>query len=460
MRVRATVFEAGDRVGGKMNTIRDGGYLVEEGPNGWLDNERATRRLLAALGLENEVIRSEDAARRRFVLADGKPCEVPLSPAAFLKSRVLPLRAKLRAAAEPFVPASRSGRLAAQDPRLDETIYEFGARRLGREFAERLLDPMVKGIFGGDARRLSLAACFPRMVELETEYGGLVRAMVRIARERKRSGRRGPSAAGPSGALLSLRGGMGCLTQALARKLRGRVLTRAPVVDVVQEGADWWVLTEGARHGPFECVVDASPAHSAARHLARFGLSELLCGIPYVPIAVVTLAFEVSRVGNAIEAFGMLNPTREGKRLLGVLWSSAIFRGRAPEGTVLFRCMVGGAHDPSAVNLDDDELVRLCTAELDPIHRFAGAPARHWVIRHEKAIAQYERGHLCRLKALEERTASVPGLWLAGSSYRGVSANHCIAEAERVARDVLDYIASRSRRSQAQAAIEREAAGV
>jgi len=438
-----TLFEASDRVGGKLRTIRDGGYLIEEGPNGWLDNEPATSLLLCQLGLDRDVIRSEAAARRRFVLVDGKPREIPTSPLAFVRSDVLPALSKLRVAAEILVPRRRDLGRAADDPRLDETIYEFGRRRLGRAFAEILLDPMVKGVFGGDARRLSLAASFPRMVELERDHGSLIKAMVTLSARRKDWG---ASPSGPAGELLSLRQGMGSLPKAIRGCLRGRVLTEARVTDVAREADSWWVFARGERFGPFDCVVDASPAYEAARHLSRFGVSDLLSRIPYVPIVVVTLAYDSGRVAYPLNGFGMLNPTRERKRLLGVLWSASIFKGRAPAGVTTLRCMVGGAADPDAICLDDVGLVRLCADELRDVYGLRGDPLKFWVIRHERAIAQYESGHLSRLRDLASRLDPLPGLFLTGSSYRGVSTNHCIAQARKTAEAALRHLSSQSKR--------------
>ncbi len=439
-----TVIESSESLGGKIRTIREDGYLVEEGPNGWLDNEPAMARLLSRIGLEGAALRSEEATRHRFLLVGGRLREIPLSPREFVRTDLLPPVSKLRVAAELLVPRGRELGRAAEDPGSDETIFEFGRRRLGRRFAELFLDPMAKGIFGGDARRLSLAATFPRMVELERDYGGLFRAMMKLSRERRRNGGAASSPAGPGGTLTTFDGGMEMLPDALRRVLSGPVHTDSPVEEVWRDGKSWWVRAGAGRRGPFDCVIDATPAHAAARHLSDPGISRLLAGIAYVPMAVVALAFDRRRVEHPLYGFGMLCPSSERARLLGVLWSTSIFKGRAPEGKIVLRCMAGGAATPEAVGLTDDQLVRLCMEELSPLYGIKGDPERAWIVRHEKAIAQYERGHLARMKEISRKLRSTPGLFLTGSSYGGVSTNHCVAEAEVTAGKVLDFLCARA----------------
>ncbi len=436
-----TVLEAADRVGGKLQTRREDGWAVEEGPNGFLDSEPATLELVRRLELQEELARSGDAARRRFLLLRGRLQELPLTPGAFLRSGLLGPAAKLRMAAELLVPRRRDLGRAAEDPATDETVYDFGRRRLGRAFAETLLDPMVKGIWGGDARRTSLAAAFPRMVELEREHGSLLRALARISRRRRREG--GPAAGpGPSGVLHSFRHGMAVLPRRAAERLRAELILDAPVREIRPDGDGWRLVAGERERGPFAAVVDAAPAHAACRHLPTAPLRELVGGIRYAPLTVIALGLAREAVAHPLDGFGMLVPGREGRRLLGVLWSSSIWPGRAPRGRVLLRCMAGGA---DLLDGPDAAAIDLALAELRQLYGLRGEPERAWVLRHERAIAQYEVGHLARLAAAERELAGLPGLLLAGSSYRGISVNHCVAEAPRTARAVLDHLAGPAR---------------
>ena len=440
-RVSVTVFEKNDAPGGHLRTIRDGDWQLEWGPNGFLDNEPATLRLVERLDLNGALLRSSDAARKRFLLSGGRLQELPSSPPAFIKTGLLSPLAKLRVACE-FLVRKRAGLDDPNPaPEADETIYDFGVRRLGREFAEVFLDPMVKGVFGGDARELSLAAAFPRMVELERDHGGLFKALIAISKQKKKA-----ADAGPSGTLHSFRGGMAALIDALVGSLDGdddaEVRTSAPVTGLTRDDAGWTVTTDDASHGPFDAVVDASPAHEAAGHAPGPELRELIGGIDYSPMAVVTLGFTRDDVGHDVDGFGHLIPTREGHRLLGALWTSSIFSDRAAGGHVLIRAMAGGPRDPHILDLDDDALVALAVAELTPVLDLRSMPVRSWVIRHPHAIAQYRPGHLRRLKDLDQALAAWPGLVLTGSSYRGISVNYCAKEAEIAAARILDHLAS------------------
>ena len=440
--VRVTVFDKGAAAGGNLQTIRQDGWQLEWGPNGFLDNEPATLRLVSRLGLDAALVRSSDAARRRFLLVDGRLQEIPTSPKAFLQSKLLPLSGKLRMAGEMLVPPRRDLGRAAEDPATDETIAAFGRRRLGADFTAVMLDPMVKGVFGGEAEQLSLAAAFPRMVELEQQYGGLFKAMMKLARKRKQE-RKSATDAGPSGTLHSFQGGMGQLISALTDNLAAdpsaTLLTDAEVESINRTGDGWTVATEDRTYGPFDSVVEAAPAHAAARHLqgvdGRFG--ELLGQIPFAPMAVIALGFKRDAVGHDLNGFGLLVPGRERRELLGALWTSTIFPGRAPEGHVLIRCMAGGAGNPEAMDLDDEALTNLILSELRPLLDLKGAPAMVKIIRHRRAIAQYTQGHLARLAQLDRVCDEFAGLHLTGSSYRGISVNYCLKEAEIAADKVL-----------------------
>ncbi len=445
--LQVTVCEASSEVGGHLQTLREDGFTIEAGPNGFLDNEPATLRLVERLGLTGELQRSSDAARRRFILLGGRLREIPVSPGSFLRSDLLSWRGKLRVAGEPFVPRRAGLGREADDPTVDETVDAFGRRRLGNEFAERLLDPMVKGIFGGDSRQLSLAAAFPRMIELEREHGSLVRALIALSRQRRRMAQ-----AGPSGALHSFRDGMARLPRRLAEVLaatgRVRLLTGTPVTAVVPDGDRWRLETAGETVAPCDHVVVTAPAHVAARLLPGERLQALLDGIPFSSLAVVSLAFRREDVHHPLDGFGLLVPGGERRQLLGVLWTSSIFPGRAPDGTVLLRCMAGG---PDAAVLDRSaaELVDLALAECRQLLGLRGAPLRSRVFRHRRGIAQYVRGHPARLRAIAAELALRPGLSLAGSSYRGIAVNHCVAEAERTAERLIEELAERTARSRA-----------
>jgi oxygen-dependent protoporphyrinogen oxidase len=383
-----------------------------------------------------------EATARRFLLVDGQIQEIPTSPKAFLKSGMMSTGAKLRMAGELFIPARRNLGRAAEDPSTDETIDQFGTRRLGRTFADIMLDPMVKGVFGGESKRLSLAAAFPRMVELEKEYGGLFKAMAKLARQKKKEGR-SKTDAGPSGVLHSFTGGMATLIDALAAELaadpQAEILTDADVRKISRDRDRWRVTTATGDAGTFDVVIEAAPAHAAARHIGHLDpvFADHLAAIPFAPMAVIALGFGRDAVGHDLNGFGMLVPTRERRDLLGVLWTSSIFGGRAPDGKILLRCMAGGSGNPDFMNQSDEDMTSVILSELRPLLGLKGAPGMVKVIRHDRAIAQYVPGHLARLNEIDRTAAGFPGLYLTGSSYRGISVNACVKEAESLADDVL-----------------------
>ncbi|MBK7189824.1 MAG: protoporphyrinogen oxidase [bacterium] len=439
--VAVTVFEKDTQSGGNLRTINQGGWQFEWGPNGFLDNEPATLRLVDRLGLRPRLLRSNDAARHRFLLVNGRLEEIPLSPKAFLSSRLLSAGGKLRMAGELLVPRRKDLGRAAADPATDETIDQFGERRLGREFADVMLDPMVKGVFGGESKQLSLAAAFPRMVELERDHGGLFRAMIALGREKRRKGRR--TDAGPTGVLHSFDGGMAVLVDALAAALESdteaEVVRGADVQALSRDTDGWTVRWPGGERGGFAAVVDAAPAHAAAVHVRGLdaALADDLARIPYAPMAVIALGYARGDVGHDLNGFGMLVPGRERKNILGALWSSSIFPGLAPEGRVMLRCMAGGAGNPGVMDLGDEALVELVLADLRGLFGLRGKPELVNIIRHQRAIAQYVPGHLARLQAIDAAAARHGRLWFSGSAYRGIAVNACVKETESLADRIM-----------------------
>jgi protoporphyrinogen/coproporphyrinogen III oxidase len=444
------LFESEERAGGKIFSESAQGYLMEWGPNGFLDSKPDTLKLCGDLGLEDELLRSRDAARKRFIFSGGRLHRVPESPVAFFRSPLLSVGGRFRILKEAWAPGSPPGQ--------DTTIAEFGSRRLGREAMEKLLDPMVSGIFAGDPAVMSLASCFPRIAEMEKEYGSLLRAMMALARERKRKdkeakalrglGRKpeatvGGGPAGPGGTLTSFRGGMSRLVEALARELGDAVLTRARVVKISHEpgGVGTSCFRISCRHQDLEsdfradAVVVALPAHEASCILEPMApeVSRLLSQIPYAPVAVVGLGFPEDAAPGALDGFGFLVPHGEGVPLLGSLWTSSIFPGRAPDGSLFTRNMVGGWRNGSILSKEDAELQEMVLQVLEKALHARGQVEFRRVVRHAKAIPLYTVGHGIRLQEIEERVKAFPGLYLTGNAYRGVALNDCTREAERVA---------------------------
>jgi oxygen-dependent protoporphyrinogen oxidase len=431
------VLEAASRVGGNLRTERVDGYRVEWGPNGFLDNVPATLDLVRRLGLEGEVVRASESAARRFLWRGGKLHLLPSGLGDFLASPLLSLGGRLRVLGEPF---------ARKHPGGDETVFDFASRRIGREAAAVLVDAMVSGVFAGDAHRLSLRSAFPKMAEMEQRHGGLVKAMLAKQWQRMKEKRSGASPAaaggpvGPGGTLTSFRDGIETFVEALAAGLNGDVhLDRAARSLDRSDRRGWSVATASGGPVDAEAVVLAVPAEHAAPMIAPLDdtVAATLRRIPTAPVAVVALAYSVEAIGATPNGFGFLVPRGEALRVLGCLCDSSIFPGRAPEGKVLVRAMIGGAHDPHAIELAESELVRLAATEVARAMGFTAEPERHWVFRHRAGIAQYVVGHEELVDTAAHRLRSWPGLHLAGSAYYGVSMNSCVEKAPAIAERVL-----------------------
>jgi len=436
--VQVAVLEKEDRWGGKIWSIKADGFLCEWGPNGFLDNKPQTLELCRRLGADAQLLRSNDNARKRFIFSAGMLHQLPENGPSFLKSPLISWPGKLRLAMEPLIPQYRSD--------VDETLAAFGRRRLGDEALAKLIAPMVSGIFAGDPETMSLKSCFPRIAELEAEYGGLIKAMVRLAKKKKQEiaeGKVVASAAGPGGILTSFRDGIQTLTDILVAALgseavlSGREATR---VSRAQDGSYRVLTSQGELTA--DAVVIASPAYAAAamtREQAP-GVAELLDGIPYATMTVACFGYERQRIARDLSGFGYLIPKAEGKNTLGTLWDSSIFENRAPEGQVLLRSMMGGACFPDYVKLSDAEVQRRVQADLQTIMGITAPPDFVRIFRHEQAIPQYIVGHGRRLAALEDQLTRHPGLVLTGNSYRGIGLNDCVAAAHRATIEVLGYL--------------------
>ena len=443
--VDVVVLERSSRTGGNIRTEQVDGYVCESGPDGFLDNAPATIALVGELGLHSRLLPSNDQARRRYIFRNGRLSEVPTSPGALLKSPLLSPGGKLRLVLEPFATARRDD---------DESIIDFATRRIGSEAAAVFVDPMVSGVYAGDAAALSLKACFPKMRQIEDDHGGLVRGLIATRRSRKRTDTPGA----PAGRLTSFTGGMSDLIDALTRALGSVVHTSTAVTSIERNqtpslspnrspGRAYRVSTSQGTLDADAVVLSGAAAESAAIVRELDGqVSALVDGIPTSPLAVVCLGYEEAAIRSVcrLDGFGFLVPRDEGIRMLGALWETSIYQRRAPAGRVLIRVMIGGARDPDAVTLCDTELRRIVRSDLKRTMNVSAVPEFVRVTRHTRGIPQYVRGHQGRMQRIDALLKAHHGLFLAGNSYRGVSINACIADASAVAEAALRAIGQSS----------------
>lgn len=424
-----TVLESDNRAGGKIWTDKTDGFLCEKGANGFLDNKPRTLELCKSLGIEP--VRSNENSKKRFIYLNGKLNALPESAPSFIKSDLLSWGGKLRILLEYNAPRGPE----------DETVADFIIRRLGKEALERLIDPMCSGIYAGDPYKMSIKSCFARIKELEQEYGGLIKALFAIRKQKKlqqkASGDTKVSVA-PGGTLTSFYNGAQTITDALAEKLKDKLHLGVQVHGISREKGAYQIYTSKDTVEA-DIVVLASPAYATSEILKDLdsGTSKILSDIPYPHVSVVCFGYKKEKVGNPLNGFGFLVPHIEGRKILGCLWDTSIFPNRASEGYALLRTMVGGAKSPEMAMLEDEKIISMVFDELKPILSFKSEPDLIRIYRWEKAIPQYLLGHSKRLGSIEERLRSHPGLYLTGNAYKGIGINDCVESGYKLADEIV-----------------------
>ena len=432
MGVPVLLLEQAERVGGVIQSVRRDGVLFEAGPQSFLLNP-ALAELVREAGLENEVL-TGDARAARYVLLGGKLVRAPMSPLGLLSSGLLSWSTKKRLFGEPFGKTS--------PPEQDESIAAFVRRKFGAELLDRMVAPMVGGIFAGDPERLSLRAAFPAVYEAEKTYGSVIRGMMKARKTRDSSA--------PRARLAALRDGNETLAARLAEKLGAIVRTRARVVALrrvpaagggrgaVEETSAYEVEcdVEGRRETiPARAVVIATPTRAAAALLVPLAPAAAteLARIEYAAVAVVGTSYSREHLKQPLDGFGFLAPRSERVRVLGTVFNSCVFPGRAPEEQTMLTSFVGGVADPSAAGLPDEPLYQTVEAELRRVLGIFFRPVTRFAQRWPQAIPQYGLGHRELIARVREGLAAVPGVFLAGNYLDGPSVGACVETANRVA---------------------------
>lgn len=419
-----TVYEAASRAGGVIRSVRQDGYLAEFGPNSVLDISPIIRSLIRDLGLEPRRLYSDPAADNRYLVRGRRPVRLPMSPPGLLTCNLFSWRAKLALLREPFV-RRRTGTT-------EESVAEFVLRRLDREWLDYAINPMIGGIYAGDPARLSVRHGFPRLHALEQRYGSLIKGQILGARERKRKGEVSKQEAKK----ISFDEGLEVLTETLRDRLGMAISLDRPVRRLTPEGGRWIVSDTRGNHA-HRAVLLAAPAHRLADIElagARDGGLTLLGEIRYPPVASVVLGFRRTDVAHPLDGFGMLVPQVENLSILGTLFSSSLFRNRAPAGHVLLTSYVGGTRAPELARRPVDELVAMTLADLRLLLGIRGEPTFEHVMVYDRAIPQYEVGYGRFKDRMTQLETDHPGLFLAGHFRDGISladsilAGHAVAE--------------------------------
>ncbi len=443
--VEVIVLESKDRVGGAIWTHRVGGFTLEGGPDSFITNKPWGVDLCRSLGLSDRLVDTDPQHRRSFVVREGRLMPVPegfvlMAPnriGPILTTPILSIRGKLRMLLDLVRPRRK-------DDGADESLASFVKRRLGREALDRLVQPLVGGIYTADPNELSVRATLPQFLAMESEHGSLILAAWRQARkarwvEKTASGAR-------YGMFVTLADGMDTLPKALAAALpAGSVRTSTAVRRLSRKGpASPWVveLLDGP---PIEAsaVVLATEAHASARLIDGVDpdLALQLRAIPYASSVIVNIAYPRDQIAHPLDGFGAVVPAIENRSILAVSFLSVKFPHRAPPGTVLMRVFVGGATRPDLFERDDEAIKTLVRAELYELLGARGEPLLIEVGRHPRAMPQYTLGHLDRVEAIRQRAARHSRLILSGVAYDGVGIPDCVHAAELAADAALSALA-------------------
>lgn len=434
------VLEASERLGGKILTEQLDGLTIEGGPDSFLSSKPAALQLCEELGLGDRVIGTTDSGGGTFILRSGRleplpegiTMLVPTRLRPLLRSRLLSPVGKLRMGLDLFIPPRRDAS--------DESVGHFVRRRLGREAFERMAQPLLSGIYAGDAEQLSLLATFPRLRETELRYGSLTRGMLAQRRQAREATPSGPRRS----AFISLRGGVGELIEGLAAAMPDVEIhtdTAATGVEPCTAGG-YLVSTSTGQRFEANGLIFATPAYATADLLERIDpdLEPLLRQIPYVSTATVTLGYRTSDIERRSEGRGFVIPRVENRELTAVTWATNKFSGRAPDDVALVRAFVGRAGREAAVDLPDADLLQLVRRELREILGITAQPVMARVYRWHRALPQYVLGHTELLKQIKGRVAQIPGVRLSGSAYRGVGIPDCIQSGQTAAEQLLECL--------------------
>jgi protoporphyrinogen/coproporphyrinogen III oxidase len=430
------VIDAAPRTGGVIGTDFLDGVLCERGPNSILDTAPLISELLSLLDIRQQRVETSALSSKRYIVRNGELMVAPTSPAAFMRTPLFSIGAKLRLIKEPFVSRAATAQ--------EESVSEFVTRRLGRELLDYAVEPFVAGIYAGNPDELALAAAFPRLHALEQRHGSLIRGQIAGARERRQQAQTGERAKNAARSF-SFINGMQTLTDALERAIGGvQTSTRAAGISSTTAGSLCTHLESNAAtgHTRSRAIVLAVPAVEAAALMLPYApdAARALNEIPYAPIASVVRAYDRAAVAHPLDGFGFLAPRVEKRRILGCLFSSSMFERRAPADMVVLTTFIGGRRDPQLAMADDSDIERINSDELKELIGARGSPALSAITRWPRAIPQYTLGHLERVRRAEAAQQALPGLFLCGSYREGVAVGDRIKSAHGTADAVMRFM--------------------
>lgn len=445
-----TLIEREPRFGGKIDTAYEDDFIIEGGPDSFVTIKPHGTMLCRDLGLQDEIIPTNDHRRSIFVLKNGKltpfpggyRLTIPTEFVPFALSTLISPLGKLRMGLDLVIPP--------RNDTSDESMANFIRRRLGGEALDRIAGPIMAGIYVADPEKLSMQSTFPDFIRMEQQHGSLIKAMRQAKKQRlaaARAGSNGSQPAKPPAMFTSLKGGMKRLVDTLISQLSGDLRPGSTVTGLSREEPGFRVTVEGP-HGTetlaTDAVVIATPAYVAARLVEPFApeLAGRLQQIRYVSTATVSLGYRAGDVAGQhdFEGFGFMIPKSENRQILACTWSSTKFDHRAPGDDALVRAFVGGDGREHLLDLPDDELVALVRAELADTMGLSAPPVVSRVFRWPKGNAQYDVGHLDRVAEIEAMAVTVPGLYFTGSAFRGIGIPDCVKSAIATVEQILEQV--------------------
>ncbi len=432
-----TVLEAGNQVGGNLQTVQKHGCQFERGPNSFINNRPAMAQLIEQAGLKPHLVLANQAAHKRFIGKKGRMLALPMGILDALTTPVLSIFGKMRVLVEPFIGKAKA----------EESIAKYVRRRLGHEMLDWLVDPFISGVFAGDPEKLSVRAAVPKVYALENEYGSIVvggvakmKAKVRHKKLEQQQG-----IVSLDAAMMSFSGGLHQLPEVLAQQLGPAVKLNTQVDSLTYSNEFGYQARSGDEIWQASQVVMAVPAAQVARLIDDLvpvdeallaQAKECLRGVEYPAVASISMAFEKSQIEHALDGFGCLLPTKEKKQTLGVLFPSSIFSDRCPANQHLITVFIGGGRGQEAMNLTSQQRVDLVLKELSPYLGIKGQPLWHEESFWPNAIPQYHLGHLQKVALVDEALAQFPGLYMRSNWRDGVALGDCVENALQLANTV------------------------
>ncbi|MBI1931792.1 MAG: protoporphyrinogen oxidase [Ignavibacteriales bacterium] len=428
-----TILEQNSEAGGAMQTKVVDDFLIDFGPNSGLETTPKIREIVNEIGLANEMIYANEEGNIRYILKNNKLLALPTSPIKFLRTKLFSVQAKLRILKEPFIGKSQDGYY--------QSIAEFVERRLGKEFLDNAIDPFVSGVFAGDPTKLSVKSAFPKLYRLEEVYGGLIKGMFKGAKERKRSNEESKQSA----KMFSFKYGMQSFPKAIAKNIKGRIFYNCIIENIVKNNNK--VIVELEQNGikgkiTSDALISTIPSHRLVKisHMFDSELTKHLNEIYYPPVLVLFLGYEIKSITQKLDGFGFLIPSKENKKFLGAIWSSTIFKNRAPKDKAAFTIFVGGARNPEFKVSDVDEKI---TEVLKEFHEIMGIKTQPILLQWKfwnKAIPQYNLGYVEHENYFDQFEKNYPGIFLSGNFRGGISVGDCIKSSYANFEKVKDYL--------------------